>query len=506
MSPSVAASMIPNSFKSIKVFLDRFRGASPGQWSDDAETSALIRAYVRRYRRRLMRGATSGRFQRTAKLALRRFARRKATELLNSIKRGRRIALDRDALIARYHRSELLDGLYPPRAQRWRIVPRRNRYQTGELSLKDFSFIDYPQKTMDALSQIAILECEVVAAKLNFDDPYCSDIGPYLVLSEMWNEMAHIFQGGRMSIPIQKVVEAVGLRKPLGMRLGGADDLSDVWAFPMRRRRPTLAAKSPDRYLQPQPHEKLADEFCDHIDGWLARAAQDLCLTREGKSKVASIIVELLDNAVRHSDLISRDGSWTVTGFMARRKDGDSHVFRCHLSFISVGASIAESLATSGPRSGGIVREYCERHRGGPQSDDTLATLVALQDGITGVPDADKAGRGGVGLQDVLEFINALGATEVAAWAPKLTIVSGSSCIRLREPYLLGKREADDAPRVLWCNATNDAALPPDPAFVFDLEGRLPGTVVSMSFAIDMDHLKATVREKDPARAANRRR
>jgi hypothetical protein len=235
----------------------------------------------------------------------------------------------------------------------------------------------------------------------------------------------------------------------------------------------------------------VADGFCGAVDGWLGITA-NLELTAEGKSRFASLIGESLDNAERHSEL-SKDGSWSIVAFMARREEAGVSVFRCYMAFLSEGASIAESLVTAAPVIRDEIDQYCDRHHRDGQSKDTLATLMALQDTITRDAAATAGFRGGIGFQDVLEFVNTIGATETPDRAPRLTIVSGRSCIQLRPPYMSGTRSGPTEPRVLWCNPENSPAGAPDSTFVFDLEDHFAGTVVGLSFVLDSDHLRKSI-------------
>ena len=66
-----------------------------------------------------------------------------------------------------------------------------------ELVVKNFSFIDDPNGTLAALKRIGEIESAEPAAYLHFDDPECLDLGPYLVLGEIWPQMAHGDEGTR---------------------------------------------------------------------------------------------------------------------------------------------------------------------------------------------------------------------------------------------------------------------------------------------------------------------
>src|SRR3546814_9836067 len=73
--------------------------------------------------------------------------------------------------------------------------------------------------------------------------------------------------------------------------------------------------------------------------------------------------------------------------------------------------------------------DLASHHVRGGQSKDTLITIAALQDGVTSAHKAYKGGRGGTGLQDMLDFIGELGGHPDADCDARVTIVSGKSCI-----------------------------------------------------------------------------
>lgn len=456
--------------------------------SSDAEIKQKIILLLNAYRRRLIKGAANGKYSKITIRARRRFARRKVSELSRKIRRGKRPVFRGSILLSRYHESPILSALIENRNDKWKAILKRNR--EAELTLSGFSFLDRPSETLKAFKQIGEFEADMISAKLHFEDIHCVDIAPYLVLSEIWPQMASIFSGGRMRISVQKVVEAVHLRKPLGMKLRVSDRINDVWAFPLRKRRPSGSSKSIDLNLNPQSKEEVADDFCDAVNVWLAEADQGLALTDIGKSIFSNIIGELLDNAERHSDTISNDGSWSIAAFMARRKEGNKSILHCYMGFLSVGASISESLDTASDDIKNDIAKYCKKHINSGISAETLATLVALQDGITRDQAAKSASRGGIGFQDVMEFVSHLGGTSMEEHKPKMTIVSGRSCIKLVDPYFCATRQEESKKRILWCNVSNSPEEPPDQQYVFDLEDRFAGTVIALSFVLDADYLR----------------
>ncbi|THK38629.1 hypothetical protein EHS39_08965 [Ensifer sp. MPMI2T] len=486
---------LQNRLKLLRASARRSVGAHAQKSSEDAE----IRAVLKLYRAKLTGGAAGGVHSAQVRLGKRRAAKHKSRTVLKSFSKGNRPNFPLPLLAAsRYKDNKLACGLKPDRRARWvPVVRRRPGLRYEQIVLENFSFIDHPQHTLNKILEILDFECNAVDAQLHFDDQYCVDVAAYLVLAEMWQSLSRVFRKGRMTVPIQKVVEALGLRRELSMKFPGLENVDNVWAFPKRSRRPTGSSRAVNRQLQPQSREKVADEFCNTLDQWLDTAAQDLELTDQGKSKFAQIIGELLDNAERHSDAPRKDGSWSTAAFMAKRVEGDKDVFRCHMGFLSVGASLAESLATAPIKIRAQVNKYCDLHPSCGISRDTLSTLVALQDGITRDEAAAANERGGVGLQDVLELINVLGVTHTGGQEPRMTIVSGRSCIRIRAPYLKGARSDENGPRVLWFNEQNDPSVAPDSDYVFDLETKFPGTIIGLTFVLSKEDLMAVVNAED---------
>lgn len=458
-----------------------------------------VRNALKAYREANSNWATGGPNSGKVRIGKRRSLKHKSRKILKSFYKGNRPEFPLPLLArSQYKENKLASGLKPNRRDKWvPVLRRRPGADYDQIVLENFSFIDYPQHTMNKILEILDFECNAVNAQLHFDDQYCVDVSAYLVLAEMWQSLSRVFRKGRMTLPIQKVVEALGLRRELSMKFLGLHNVDDVWAFPKRSRRPAGSSRAEERLLQPQSREKVADEFCDTLDEWLGTAADDVELTTEGKSRFAQIIGELLDNAERHSDAPQKDGSWSTAAFMARRMEGDKQVYRCHMGFLSVGRSIAETLAMAPIRIRAQVNKYCDLHPNCGISRETLSTLVALQDGITRDASAAANERGGVGLQDVLELINVLGVTHTPGHEPRMTIVSGRSCIRLRTPYLKGVRNGDTDPRVLWFNQQNVPEFAPDPDYVFDLETKFPGTIIGLTFVLSKDDLMAVVNAKD---------
>ena len=140
-------------------------------------------------------------------------------------------------LLAKYKDNSVLDSLYPDRRKKWTNPVRRKG--TVNFDLEIFSFVDAPNATMRQLQAIALAECTARFGRLDFIDSRILDIGPYLVWGLMCEGMAPFLLGGKMDVSVQKVVEAVGIRKFMSMKaFKGLRSYKDVWAFPLRQRKP----------------------------------------------------------------------------------------------------------------------------------------------------------------------------------------------------------------------------------------------------------------------------
>ena len=277
----------------------------------------------------------------------------------------------------------------------------------------------------------------------------------------------------------------------MGISVGGVSELDDVWAFPLCRRRGAGSSASKAPFTDVQTREVAIDEFCLALDEWLGELKMGL--NAKGVGWIKLILGELLENAERHGDGGRRDGAWSVSGCMVRRNDEDTgeSVFRVYIGMLNLGDTFSATLDRALPAVRQKLDEYvADMHAmGAPQSAATLRTLAALQDGVTCVSEADADDRGGYGLQEMLDLVSLLGHTDTPDHKPRVTIVSGSSCIQLRDPYIVGVRAGgSDAPRVLWCNASNSKGQPPDERFVYDLGAALPGTAISIGFILDRDY------------------
>ena len=352
-----------------------------------------------------------------------------------------------------------------------------------------------PIGTMDTLAEILRIDCVHTRARLNFLDDECLDIGPFLVLQALRQHMTPVFTGGTMNLDIQRIIDAVGLRAPLEIApfkgLAANPLPGSVWPFRLRQRRGSGSSRSDRWQIEPQTKELVVDQFIEAVDKWLAIVA-DAELTRSGRRLVEKMIGEALDNAERHSTPGSNDGGWSIAACLVRRVHEGAPMYKLYLALLSVGATIAGSIATGPDQTVSKMRAYVARHRRSCSSE-ALETVFALQDGVTKDHNAAAEGRGGTGLQDIFAFFHDLGATPSPLRETRLVIISGKTCVVLDAPYPRGEeKRGPRSERELWFNRLNDPALPPDLSHVFGLPCILNGTLVSMVVTLDPEYLRAT--------------
>ena len=245
--------------------------------------------------------------------------------------------------------SEILDYVYPQRNAdgNWRKFNKRSAGEDrkpSKIDLESFSFLDAPEKCLNGIVKIAEYEVSKTSVLVNFKDSYCLDVAPYMLLTEFWSEMLPIFNGGKMDVPMQKVLAATGIAKDLKVNFRGIKDFDDVWAFRLMRRRKKGDSRSRSIYFDVPSRDRASDRFCDTLDDWLNRPEIGFELTQNGRGNIKELLGEILENAERHSDGDRRDGSWTVAGFLEKRKVENQDRFIAHIGILSLGDTFAKSL------------------------------------------------------------------------------------------------------------------------------------------------------------------
>lgn len=438
---------------------------------DDDEFSKLRRLVGRREMRRTKSRTRSKAVVR--KLVLKR----------RVVKRTR---FTKQAMLARFQECDILDGFVPNRKKTWLKLSKRKHGVS--VALEEFSFIDNPIATFQMLQKVAAAECNAVGFRINFRDRHVKDIGPYLLLGAMRERMAPVIAGGEVTPAVAKVLESVNLSEFLRMKRLGRWHPDDVWPLTLRRRRRAGTSSSKHIASQPTTLEIAADQTVAQVNTWLAQIDPAEELTTFGAGKIKGMIGEILNNAERHGRL-GGDGDWITAGFMAKREvtvgGARRHLHICHMSLMNPGRPISETIAGGPSDIRGQIQRYQEKHRKSGLSDEALATVFALQDGISRVDQGDGHPTGGTGMMDIVEFANEVGKIPTPEMQPKVAILSGRAYIRFDAQYNRGQPVGPNNRRLQWFNAENDVIDPPDKEFVMDLPYSFPGTMITLRFVLD---------------------
>ncbi len=399
----------------------------------------------------------------------------------------KRIPFSKKALTYRFVDCPNLESIRPTRAEDWRPLTKR-KSKISDVDCDNFSFIDDPVATMRTFEKIIDAECNSKGFRINFNDRYVLDIGPYLLLGALREKMTPLVLGGKISASTQKVLEAVQLRSFLQMGSFGSIKPTDVWPLPMRDRRGAGKSNpSSNIAVQASRVERVGDQTVSSVNEWLQKLEPSEELTQYGATSLKAVVTEALNNAERHGR-IGGDGEWVTAGFMARRmalKNGEMiPVHICNIGLMNLGRHISETIREAPSSVRGQLDRYVALHSGSGVSDATLASVFSLQDGISRVSQSGSSPTGGTGMMDIVEFANAVGVPHGEGLNARVAIVSGHSYIRFSGPYSRGWAN-DSGRRLQWFNPGNDVEEPPSSKHVMDLPCAFPGTLVTLRFVID---------------------
>ncbi|MCA0963202.1 hypothetical protein [Salipiger bermudensis] len=370
----------------------------------------------------------------------------------------------------------------------------------SQVEVKDFSFLTNPNGTIETLREIAEHEASVYSSQIHFRDLVCCDIGAWLILAVMRQQMAAIFTGGAISDELIEVITALEMTNALRMSLPTPDPdriSSEVWAFPLRARRPAGTSTSSTQFLDPQDAEEVATDLCDAINTWLTECAQQN-LNRDGRRNVLRLVAETLDNAERHARPdYENDGDWMMTGFMSVTDTESERRFQCQIAFLSVGSPISETVRNCDAATRTKMEEYVTKHQSTyptmKHADQHLRTVYALQDFVSRDRKAHEEQRGGTGFSDIIGVFADLAGHENPDVFARLAVVSGHTCLHL------SRDECDSAvtasvgkPFNIWLNDEHSSVMPPRSESIVELETELAGTLVTMCFEFDPDYLERT--------------
>ena len=356
---------------------------------------------------------------------------------------------------------------------------------------KTFSFIRNPERSISVIRR-AVTACrDRKINKIVLDHTACEhlDLGASMVLDiaflehrkeKMFKKRKTIL-GGHLpeNTKVLNLLQCTGILHHL--RIDAQKPPNEVednyYRFPLRKGH-RLRYKKNRSTDQETTATELAQYFkeCFYRYGWR--------LSEDGQSYLLSLSGEVIDNAERHS----QKNLWWTMAYL--EQDHEINKGRCHISFLSFGKTIYQTMQKISPNSKLRIdiEKLTDRHRkrgffsSSVFTEENLWTLYALQDGVTS---SGKAG-GGIGTIKMIETFLDLADSISPDNPPEMAIVSGSTQILFNNKYRLKHENINGELRsIIAFNPENSLDSKPDKRNVRPLKSFFPGTIISLSFTIN---------------------
>ncbi|MCS3679514.1 hypothetical protein GGP72_000123 [Salinibacter ruber] len=357
-----------------------------------------------------------------------------------------------------------------------------------------FSFIESPDEAIDTLYEMVDAFNSDVRGTIDLDQDRCEtiDYGAEAVASILAKAASDAY-GLRLrgrypeKQSLKEAVIAAGLPQHLGVDL---PSLPHFNPFELHHGRP-----NDDQWgHRSSEKEVVTTEFIEYIDRCLSQHGYQL--TRDGGKYIAGLSGEIIGNCEDHA---GRD-DWWIGGYMRMPRNGN--VGDCHICIVNFGNTISDTIREMPKESKtyisvrNLIQKHCRSGSipivGNNFGEDQLWTLYALQQGVSRFRSSNKEGENdrGQGTTQMIRFFQDLGQTNKMGASPKMCVLSGSTHILFDGEYRMEQEYLGDRSReIIAFNDENDLEKPPDPDKVKALSGHFPGTVISMKFYLDREHL-----------------
>lgn len=319
------------------------------------------------------------------------------------------------------------------------------------------------------------------------------DLGAHALLDKLVDEIEsqskfqNVRMGWRGTFPkdpaLTRFIKSMGILRRLRLtnKYLQINEAQKIHLFERRCRHYIRDVRSTNP-LEKTEQSNAAERFANHINNCLKREGK--VLTKEGRSRLCTYVVEVIDNAENHAGMVD----WTIQGYVDMAMEHPE----CEIVIFNFGKSIAETMDSIAPDSYTMdqIRLYLETHsRQGWFSPtwrrEDLLTLIALQGSVSSKNSVEDPTRG-QGTADLIEFFQEMNRERVLEneSAASMYIISGGTRVLFSPKYQMVRKE--DGSRTLAFNDTNDLLKPPDRAFVMPLKNgaRLPGTMIGIKFKI----------------------
>ena len=282
---------------------------------------------------------------------------------------------------------------------------------------KTFSMLESPGEAIGLVASLARTHQNrsISDVFVDFSQVKIQDLGAHALLDKLVDEMVlqASFQNTRIAwkgtfpqdAAQRRFIKAMGILRQLGIthRYLDYDDAKKVHLFE-RRCRHHLRQLKPVNPEDKSEQSNAAERFANHVNRCLATEGRQLTL--DGRSRLCSYVVEVIDNAENHAGGIV---DWTIQGYVDMAMEQP----QCEIVIFNFGKSISETLDELPADSYTMlqIKNYFDLHgEGGWFSPswrrEDLLTLMALQGSVSRNNSSDDTTRG-QGTADLIDFFSA---------------------------------------------------------------------------------------------------
>ncbi len=384
-------------------------------------------------------------------------------------------------------RGELHRQYIRPRERKEFVIP------------ETFSFIDDPKTALETLQRLEAVVNRQDIREIHLDHSRTKRLGlcasvvmdRLLLEGDAKRPKSHrLLIGGTHS---RELDVAIMLRATGIMRHLGHPEAELPGEIENRIRRSTLFSGKATSLGRSRERDIAGTKLVDYFNQCLE--TQGHCLTQKGRRHLSALITEAIGNAEEHG------GRWhTIAYFIDRTEPGTPGAGECHIVLYNRGNTIYESL--SAEKSSQIVKRrakaLAEEHtksgwfRKPKWNEEALWTLYALQGGVSRLRDISPT-RGNGTIEMIRVFSSLAGKDQ------KMCLVSGSAYILFDGSYGVGSVRSgpSETQGVIAFNGQNDLNLPPDVNYVYNLPFSFPGTLLSIRFTLEKNHLSDVAAHED---------
>lgn len=342
-----------------------------------------------------------------------------------------------------------------------------------------FSFIDNPEETMVALERVVQFSRdnrvdEITMRRRCKTIDHCAEAVATVLVADAVNNRNKRF---RDLLPtsrhLNRMVQAVGMYSVLKT----AKPHDEFIVFPVRPGQKLSSDTSATT-----ERDKATRDLVRYVDKCLN--SMGFRLSKTAVSSYSDLVSEVINNAEMHC---GRPHWWVAAYY----RHGPLHSGTCHITIFSLGKSMAESLQEISDNA--LLRRRIEdrisslKEHGSldERTEESTWTLFAIQRGVSRQnKDREEVGDFGQGTADLIAAFHMLAGTRIQ---PKMCVISGHTHILFDRRYQIAEN-ANGKQRIAF-NQTNSLADPPDPRYVRYLSRNFPGTLISLRFALEREHL-----------------